>query len=387
MSVPLAERKTDYKDPPRFSHEADFQSLVREMMAHDGSDLYLQADRPALASINGQLKALSNKKFDTNEIATILRWVTGKDNAFAKIQGAQPINAAYELFDLTERDHRGERLRHRFRVNATPVLAGGAVAAQVVMRAIPYEPPTAAKLNLPPELVRAATPKNGIVYVCGATGSGKSTTFSAIVREVLEGDTPVKGNLVTYEEPIEFVYEMVSSRHSVIVQSEVPTHVVSFADGIREAMRRKPALILIGEARDEETISAAVEASLTGHTVYTTVHAINVAAVVRRLVSRYPRELQHTAMFDVVETARYIVAQRLVPTLAGRLTAARETLEFDDDVRDELLRLDDMARVTARVRDMVDERGWSFVKEGKRLFETGQISAATARELGYLVPV
>ena len=128
---------------------------------------------------------------------------------------------------------------------------------------------------------------------------------------------------------------------------------------------------------------SAVEASLTGHPVYATVHAINVAAVVRRLISRFPEGERATAIFDIVETSRFIMAQRLVRTRAGGRVAAREYLVFDEYVREQLLDLDQMGKVTQRVKQLVEERGHSFRKEAARLLDAGVIDEKVARELSY----
>jgi defect-in-organelle-trafficking protein DotB len=101
--------------------------------------------------------------------------------------------------------------------------------------------------------------------MAGETGSGKSTTLSSFIRYILEEDTHIQGNIITIEEPIEFRYNEIQSRHSVISQSQVPEHFSSFALAVREAMRRKPALLLVGELRDQESFSAAIELSQTGH--------------------------------------------------------------------------------------------------------------------------
>ena len=135
---------------------------------------------------------------------------------------------------------------------------------------------------------------------------------------------------------------------------------------------------MYGELRDEESIRAAVEASQTGHPVFGTVHANDVAAVIRRLISRFPQEERATAIFDIVDSVRLVMAQTLVPSTTGRRVAAREWLEFDDDIRDELLDLSDMGRVTSAIREVMKGRGWSFEKEAERLLCAGLITEETA---------
>ncbi len=381
--LPKVEVKTGYKDPFRFNHPEQFKALMLESLAHNASDIFIQPELPICVQINGRMTAITHRPVDDGEVKTILKWAADRDTALTDILEGKAVNARYELFDPEKRAASGAKLRYGYRVNAVPVLCAGASSAQIVIRSIPTEPPTAQQIGLTDEILVGATPKTGIVYVAGATGSGKTTSFAAIIRHVLEGDTPIKGNIVTYEEPIEFRFNMIQSRHSVIVQTQVPNMIPDFYNGIREAMRRKPELIMIGELRDEETIRSAVEASLTGHAVFATVHAINVAAVMRRLISRFPEGERATAIFDIVETSRFIMAQRLVRTRAGGRVAAREFLVFTEEVREQLIGLDQMGKVTQEVKRLVEERGHSFKKEAARLLAAGVIDEDVARELSY----
>ena len=120
---------------------------------------------------------------------------------------------------------------------------------------------------------------HGSFLVSGATGSGKTTTFAAIIRHILENDTPIKGHILTHEEPIEYRYDKIQSSHSIIVQSQIPDHFPTFHAANREAMRRRPAMVLVGELRDLETIQSAVEIARTGHAIFATVHATDVASI------------------------------------------------------------------------------------------------------------
>jgi defect-in-organelle-trafficking protein DotB len=380
-TLPVVEWRTPYRDPFRFKSPDDLKALMLESRAHDASDLFIQPQMPVCARINGRLMALSKRAVDDGEVKLILKWAADRDTASTDMVQAIAVNERYELFDPAKVEESGERVRYGYRVNAVPILSDGAISSQIVIRAIPTDPPTPEQIGLPAEILEAATPKNGIVYVCGPTGSGKTTSFAAIIRHVLEGDTPIKGNIVTYEEPIEFRFNKVKSPHSIIVQTQVPEMMPNFFEGIKQAMRRKPELIMIGELRDQETIAASVEASLTGHAVFGTVHATSVAAVPRRLISRFPESERATAIFDIVETARFIMAQRLVRKRDGGLTAAREYLVFDDDIREALFDLTNMGKVTQAIKQFVEERGHSFKAEAKRLLEAGVIDEKVAREL------
>ncbi|ARR15287.1 type IV secretion protein DotB (plasmid) [Xanthomonas citri pv. citri] len=379
--LPRIQRLTSFKDPFRFDNNEQFKQVMLETLMHDASDVFITPGLPICARINGSMMAVTNRPLDDAEVMHILKWTAARETAKTDIISGKAVNGRYELFDPKERDVRGARLRYGYRVNASPIQVWGGTSCQIVLRAIPTEPHHYTDIGLNEEIVQAACPRDGIVYIAGATGSGKTTTFAAIIRYILENDTPIKGNLVTHEEPIEFTYDTILSNHSIIVQSQVPLHFPNFYAANREAMRRKPGLIMIGEMRDEETIRASVEASLTGHPVFGTVHSTNIAAVCRRLISRFPETERATAIFDIVETARFMMAQRLVKGVNGKLLAAREYLVFDTEVRGALIDLDQMGKVTGRVKELVESKGHSFRKEAARLLEAGLIDESVARSL------
>lgn len=381
--LPRAERKTKFKEPFRFSHEDQFKELMLETLAHNASDVFIQPSRPVCARIFGRMYAITYRDVDDGEVRAMLKWAAGRDTALTDIVERKPVNGRYELFDPVAMTDTGARVRHGYRVNAVPILSEGALSAQIVIRAIPNEPPNAQDVGLSTEILQSCTPKDGLILVAGATGTGKTTTFAAIIRYILENETPIQGNFVTGEEPIEFRFDTIKSRHSVCVQTQIPEMMEDFYSFNREAMRRKPAGILIGELRDQQTIRSAVEASMTGHPVFGTVHANDCAAVMRRLISRFPESERGSAIFDIVDNMRLVMAQRLVPTIDGRLTAAREYLRFDNEIREELSELDQMGKVTQAVKALVVQRGHSFAKEGQRLLAEGRIHERVARELSH----
>src|SRR5690606_21251842 len=141
-------------------------------------------------------------------------------------------------------------------------------------------------LNIEDDIIRNWAPRQGMVVVTGPTGSGKTTLLAAGNRMILERPHGC-GKMLTYEAPIEYVYDVVKSPRSLVAQTEIPRNLPDFAKGVRNALRRKPQVILVGEARDKETISEASEAAQTGHAVYTTTHTTGVAATVQRMVTTF----------------------------------------------------------------------------------------------------
>ena len=365
---------TGFAEPPRFENPDLLQTLMLEVVKQGGSDTFFQGGTPVLVEIYGKLRQVTSRRLTTEECLQILNWAAGNDGASTSVaQGGEAV-ASYSAIDPLLKDGRGERMRYRFRVNATRIEFRNGLGVQIVMRSIPSDPPLIKDMGLDQVLIDACTPRNGIVYITGATGSGKTTTFAALLRYIMEADTSIKGNINTFESPIEFVFDSVESPHSIIAQSEVPRDVKSFADGVRSSMRRHPALIVIGETRDWDTASASIEASNTGHPVFTTVHANEVETIYARLLSRCPVDLRDAALFDLISTGRVLVNQTLARTVDGRRTPLREYLIVTDELREEMLAVADPARITAVVRDMVRRHGKSMETAAVEAYEKGLIA-------------
>ncbi len=180
------------------------------------------------------------------------------------------------------------------------------------------------------------------------------------------------GKMLTYEAPIEFTYDTIQAKRSLVAQSEIPRHLPSFAAGVRNALRRKPEIILVGEARDRETISAAIEAGQTGHTVYATVHTTGVAATIRRMVSTFEPSERTERAFALMETIRMVVTQTLVPKIGGGRVALREYMPFTEEIRERLLSLT-FDQWPLELMQMVPKYGKTMEKAAKDAYDAGLI--------------
>lgn len=328
------------------------------------SDITFQTNEPIFAEVYGRLRKVTRRRLSNTELGEIINAMYGP-NAMAQIMAGKDIDTHYEI-----RPNRSDR--YRFRINGTGCQVEGHDGIQITARTIPTDPPKLASMNLPEAILNAIAPEQGVVYITGATGSGKSTLLAAIIRDITEGADSNR-KVLTYEAPIEFVYDSVEKISSIVSQSEIPRHLPSFAAGVRNALRRKPRLILVGEARDAETISAVMEAAMTGHPVYTTLHSNSVAETMRRLVITFPPEERQGRTIDIIETIRLVVSQRLVPTVDGKRVALREYLVFDEKVRDVLLEVDPN-EVTAKVRKLVKEQGKPIIVDAKEKLDAGLIT-------------
>lgn len=368
------EPKTDFREPHTFDQPALLQKLMLESVVQEASDIYFMSGYPVLFKVHGVLHALTERRMTTGECLLILNWAAGNDNASAQIAKGEPAQCSYVAVHPSDIDNRGERLRFRFRVNAVGNEFRSGQGLQIVMRSIKGEPPTVADVGLEQVLIDACTPEDGIVYITGSTGSGKSTTFAALQRHILEGDTPIKGNIVTLEKPIEYTFETVSSVHSVIAQIEIGRNLPTFGAGVIECMRMDPSLLVVGETRDQETASAAIEAAVTGHPVFTTLHANNVPSVFTRMLGFYAPEVRPTMLFAVVDTSRVLINQRLVPAMAGGRIPLREYLILTDDLRQEIIANSDPIRITNIMSVLVQKHGRSMARAANEAFEAGLIS-------------
>lgn len=372
-SVTAIDTKKEFlypREPSRFEpkHIDDLLVYAHQLNA---SDITIQTNEPIFAEIYGRLYHLTRRCLSNSEVGELLNAIYGPNGTTQILRGTD-LDTHYEV-----RPNRNER--YRYRVNGVGCYVDGHEGIQITIRTIPSTPPALSALELPTHLLPALSPQDGVVYITGSTGSGKSTLLAAIVKELAE-QLDSNRKILTYESPIEFVYDDLTKPTAVVSQSEIPRHLPSFAAGVRNALRRKPHLILVGETRDAETINAVLEAALTGHPVYTTLHTNGVAETIRRLVGSFPKEDRTGRTIDIIETMRVVIWQRLVPTVDGKRVALREFLVFNEMIRDRLLN-SDPDQVTATTRQLVEEFGQTMQFDVEHKYKEGILSERTYRIL------
>ncbi len=363
------ENKYDWffpKEPKRVGAR-DMDAILAFASENEASDITIQSSEPIIAEIQGRLYRLTRRLLTNPEVGDLINSIYGP-NGTAQLLSGKDIDTYYEV--RPDRMH-----RYRFRVNATACQVEGQHGIQITLRTIPTEPPDLEFMQLPKELEDSLKPEDGVVYVTGATGSGKSTLLASIIKDIAM-DPESHRKILTYESPIEFVYDNVITPTSIISQTEIPRHLESFAAGVRNALRRKPRLILVGESRDQETMAAVIEAALTGHPVYTTLHSTGVAECIRRLVGTFPAEERNARTLDILETIRVVLWQKLVPTTDGKRTPLREYLIFDDSIRDQLLSVP-VEEVTNQTRKLLKKYGQTMEAEAKAKYDSGLIDKKT----------
>jgi twitching motility protein PilT len=309
MTTP--EQTTPHPTPPAAvpSPLPNFVEVLQRMLAVSDkvSDLIFSPGRPPQIELMGKLqpvKVPGLEKLTPAHTAGISKLIIG-----SHLRSGHHLTAAQNLENYGSADlsFSAPGLT-RFRVNI--FMQRGTHA--IVMRVIPQRPPRFEELNLPEHLKSIVDIKNGIVLVTGPTGSGKSSTLAAIIDLINEEKFY---HVVTIEDPIEFLH---IHKNSTIHQRELYSDTSDFARALRAALRQAPKVILVGEMRDRETIEVALEAAETGHLVLSTLHTIDAAKTVDRIIGVFPKNEEHVIRTRIAQAFRYIISQRLIPRADGR---------------------------------------------------------------------
>lgn len=349
-------------EPGRFSQD-HIDPFLLWSVKRGASDITFQSDRQIYHELDGGLYPGTFRALDAADMSAVLHKIYGPE-AQARLASGTDLDLSYEV-----RPDRYTRIR--FRVNITAILSRGRDASQVTMRVLPSTPPSLKDLNIEKEIIDNWAPRQGIVIVTGPTGSGKSTLLAAGNRMLLERPHGC-GKMLTYESPIEYVYDTIRSPRSLVSQTEIPRHLPTFARGIRNALRRKPEIILVGESRDRETISASIEAAQTGHAVYTTTHTTGVAATVQRMVSTFEAAERSERAYALMESLRMVVTQALVPKVDGGRMGVREWMIFPAEVREKLMDME-FTNWPPTLQRMIPAYGRTMAESARIAFEAGQI--------------
>lgn len=258
----------------------------------------------------------------------------------------------------------------RFRVNIFK--QRGTIA--IVMRVIPSKAPSWADFDLPVELQKICDLKNGVVLVTGPTGSGKSTTLAAVIDLINDKHFY---HVVTIEDPIEFLH---SHKNCTIHQREVHSDTPTFALALRAALRQAPKVILVGEMRDRETIEVAMEAAETGHLVLSTLHTVDAAKTVDRIIGVFPKNEEHVVRLRLSQAFRYIVSQRLLPRADGTgRVAAIEILKATSRTREYIEKGETEGKSLLDAMEQGDTEGMqTFDGEIERLIRRGIVKQEEA---------
>ncbi|MEJ7847579.1 MAG: PilT/PilU family type 4a pilus ATPase [Pyrinomonadaceae bacterium] len=349
--------------PPVNQNLQSFHNVLNRMLAVDPkvSDLIFSPGRPPQVELTGDLQGVPIPGLEKLKAPQIKAMADLLLNG--NLQGSETLekkgstDVSYSVNGLC-----------RFRVNIFKQRGTYAI----VMRVIPTTPPKWEDLNLPAAIRAVADLKNGIVLVTGPTGSGKTTTLAAVIDLI---NQTKKYHVVTIEDPIEFIHD---HKNSTIHQRELHSDTPDFALALRAALRQAPKVIFVGEMRDRETIEVALEAAETGHLVLSTLHTIDAAKTIDRIIGVFPKVEEAAIRTRLSQSFRRIISQRLMPKVGGGRIAAIEILTSTSRTREYIERGEKDGRsIVDAMMDGELEGMQTFDGELERMIREGSITKET----------
>ena len=327
------------------------ERILRLMADKKASDVYLSAHSPALIKINGQAIPINAQILPVDAPLNLLAEVLPLKR-IEELQETGELNMALTIEGAGNFRISGFRQR-------------GTYAA--VIRFIPASIPALGSLNLPPVLGELVMEKRGLLLMVGATGSGKSTTLAAMLDKRNE-TTP--GHILTIEDPIEFFF---TNKKSVVNQREMGSDTQSLQVALKNALRQAPDVILIGEIRDRETMSAAIAYAQSGHLCLATMHANNSYQALNRILSFYPVEVRPTMLGDLASATKAIISQRLLRTQSNARRPASEVM-LNTKLVSELIEKGDFSGVKEAMENSMAEGSQTFEQDIAKLIKDGTIT-------------
>jgi twitching motility protein PilT len=310
----------------------DLEAALRRVIEIDGSDLHLKVPSRPLIRHLGHLEPIP----DTDELTPedtegAVRELLNEPAKLEEFMSEHEVDFSYSLAGCS-----------RFRVNA--FRQRGVVS--LVARAVPHEIRSIDQLGLPEVISQIADEERGIILVTGTTGSGKSSTLAAMIDQINRFHAR---HIVTIEDPIEFLHR---DKRSILNQREVGADTASFKRALRRVLRQDPDVILVGEMRDEETVSTALSAAETGHLVLSTLHTVDAPETVNRIIDFFPPHMNMQVRAMLAGTLKAVISQRLVKRADGQgRVACCEVLRMTGRVRDMIMNPEE----TGKLVDVISE--------------------------------
>ncbi len=289
----------------------DIDNLLRELVKREGSDLHVKEGQPPIFRIHGKLKRTEFPTLTHDGIKSIVAHVTSDDQK-KKLLETRELDASYSVPGIA-----------RFRVN----ILFQKNCLGMVLRTIPFDIKSIEELGLPDATKTFCELNRGLVLVTGPTGSGKSTSLAAMIDHI---NATRNLHIITIEDPIEFLH---NDKVAAVNQRELGSDTNSFSNALRHVMRQNPDVILVGELRDLETISLALEAAETGYLVFATLHTTDSAQTIDRIVDVFSPEEQPQIRMQLANSLRGVVSQTLLPKIGGGRVAAFEILSCHSGVK------------------------------------------------------
>ena len=327
------------------------ERILRLMADKKASDVYLSAHSPALIKINGQALPINSQVLPPDAPLNLLAEVLPP----ARIEELREMGELNMALPLTGVGN--------FRISGFK--QRGSFAA--VIRFIPGDIPPLESLKVPPILADLIMEKRGLLLMVGATGAGKSTTLAAMIDH---RNATSLGHILTIEDPVEFLF---TNKKSVVNQREVGSDTQSLQVALKNALRQAPDVILIGEIRDRETMSAAIAYAQSGHLCLATMHANNSYQALNRILSFYPVEVRNTLLGDLAAAMKAIVSQRLLRTQAGGRAPAVEVM-LNTKLIAELIEKGDFSGVKEAMEKSMADGSQTFEQDIAKLISEGTVT-------------
>jgi twitching motility protein PilT len=312
------------------------KGFLEEIVKRNASDLHIKVGTCPTIRVDGELESLDAPPPSYDEVeAACEQILTPKQKK--EFEATSEVDFAFGVPGLA-----------RFRANFFRQRGSTAM----VFRLIPFDPPTVKELNLPTVIEELSLKPRGLILVTGTVGSGKSTTLAAMVRTINEN---LHRNIITIEDPIEFLHR---DNKSLISQREVGSDTKTFSEALRHILRQDPDVILVGEIRDQATMSIALTAANTGHLVFSTLHTTDAPQAVNRVISFFPPHQHEEVRFLLASCLEAIVSLRLVPRCDGKgRVPAAEVMVATETIKEYLLDPDKTQLIRSVIEESVTEYG------------------------------
>jgi twitching motility protein PilU len=327
------------------------ERILRLMADKKASDVYLSAHSPALIKINGEAIPINSQILPADAPRNLLAEVLPPER-IEEMEELGELNMAFPLAGVGNFRISGFRQRSTY---------------AVVIRYVPTEIPPLESLKVPPILSSLIMEKRGLLLMVGATGAGKSTTLAAMMDH---RNATASGHILTIEDPVEFLF---TNKKSVVNQREVGSDTQSLQVALKNALRQAPDVILIGEIRDRETMSAAIAYAQSGHLCLATMHANNSYQALNRILSFYPVEVRNTMLGDLGAAMKAIVSQRLLRTQAGGRAPAVEVM-LNTKLIAELIEKGDFSGIKEAMEKSMAEGSQTFEQDIAKMIADGTVT-------------
>jgi len=334
----------------------NIKELLQIAADSKASDLHLVANLPPVLRINGELSYIEGKKKITDKEMELMIYSLIDDNQKQRLNSTRELDIGFEV----------ERFRFRINIHFEKNNLG------LVARVITEDIPNLDVLGMPKIVYNLLDLKQGLILLTGPTGCGKSTSLAAMIDYINNNRFC---NIITFEDPIEYLFK---SNKSIIMQRQLGSDMLSFASGLKHALRQDPNVIMVGEMRDLETIATTITLAETGHLVLATLHTYNAAQTIDRIIDIFPPHQQQQIRMQLSMTLASVISQRLLPKIEGGRIATREIMINTPAIAN-LVRENKIAQIKTVIETSSKEGMISLDQDIKHLYDSKVITKETAQ--------